>query len=96
MARVNEVRVEGWINSNIRTHYNNQLGFFYLYFGKKTNGVYKTIKIVFLEKLFDFATSLKKGDYIFVEGYLDFVENNNVKEINVVATKIDLLKEANE
>lgn len=93
--RENKIVIEGWVNTNIFTHYSYKLGNFVLYWGKKTNGTYKSIKVIFRDDLFEFATELKKGDYVLVNGYLDISEYNDKRECVIIATKIDLMRTNN-
>lgn len=88
----NSVVIEGWVNTNIYTHYNNRLGNFILYWGKKTSGTYKSIKVIIMGELLEFVNQLKKGDYVLVNGYLDISEYEDKREVVIIATKIDLLR----
>ena len=93
--RTNDLKIEGWVNSRVVSHYNNTMGYFHLYFGKKRNGTYLSVKVVFYEALYNFATSLNKGDYLMVYGRIDVNEYDQRKEVVVVANKIDLLRTNN-
>ena len=85
------MKIEGWVNTNIYYHFNNTIGYFFLYFGKKKNGVFKSIKVIVRNEVFNFTTTLKKGDYVLVTGYIDINEYDNNREVVLMANKIDLM-----
>lgn len=93
--RKNVITIEGWVNTNIYAHYNNQMGNFYLYFGKKPNGIFKSIKVMLFNDVFEFSKRIKKGDYVTIYGYLDVVEYNGNTELVVVAQNIELMRTNN-
>lgn len=93
--RKNVITIEGWVNTNIYAHYNNLMGNFYLYFGKKPNGIFKSIKVMLFNDVFEFSKRIKKGDYVTIYGYLDVVEYNGNTELVVVAQNIELMRTNN-